>query len=85
LIISIDKDNACAPFSLSRVQNWGPKQAGTPRASSGIKYHYYDKVEPNVSQKGRDDKETPALLDFLARHRGVFRFGEPTAVGAMDM
>eukprot|EP00873_Tetraselmis_striata_P035977 jgi/Tetstr1/456241/TSEL_043003.t1 len=49
-----------------------------------VKYHYYDKVEPNGSQKSRDDKETPALVSFLSRHRGLYRYGEPTAVGAME-
>uniref|UniRef100_A0A061R6Q7 Beta-galactoside alpha--sialyltransferase 2 n=1 Tax=Tetraselmis sp. GSL018 TaxID=582737 RepID=A0A061R6Q7_9CHLO len=66
-------------------KSWGPKGDGGSSSGGGgpvVKYHYYDRVEPNQSQKSRDDKETPALLDFLSRHREKFELGEPTAVGA---
>ena len=41
-----------------------------------VKYHYYDKVEPNESQQGRDDSEAPVMAKFVAKHRRVFNYGE---------
>ena len=48
---------------------------GLGSAGGHALYHYYDDVEPNTSQKGRDDRETPKLLQFIARRADKFRFG----------
>eukprot|EP00232_Nephroselmis_pyriformis_P007658 CAMPEP_0182881610 /NCGR_PEP_ID=MMETSP0034_2-20130328/17279_1 /TAXON_ID=156128 /ORGANISM="Nephroselmis pyriformis, Strain CCMP717" /LENGTH=270 /DNA_ID=CAMNT_0025014649 /DNA_START=143 /DNA_END=955 /DNA_ORIENTATION=- len=50
----------------------------------GAKYHYYDDVEPNDSQKRRDEGETPRFMDFVAKYPGFFQFGElDVGVGAV--
>ena len=53
-------------------------------AEAGVKYHYYDDVEPNVSQKARDDSEARKFDEFLWEHRARFRYGEPGATPILD-
>eukprot|EP00958_Prasinococcus_capsulatus_P006202 scaffold591_cov372-Prasinococcus_capsulatus_cf.AAC.13 len=37
-----------------------------------LRYHYYDAVEPNVSQQSRDDKEKPRFQKFLREYSDTF-------------
>lgn len=45
-------------------------------ANARVKYHYYDAIEPNESQQGRDDAEAPVMAKFVAKHHRIFRYGE---------
>ena len=51
--------------------------------SARVKYHYYDTVEPNESQQGRDNSEAPVMAKFVAKHRRVFNYGEMMSDDAM--
>ena len=67
-------DERCAKVTVYGFgRSWDKMGLGS--AGGHALYHYYDDVEPNTSQKGRDDRETPKLLQFIARRADKFRFG----------
>ena len=68
-------DERCEKVTIYGFGRGWDKHGGAGGTGGHALYHYYDSVEPNTSQKGRDDRETPKLLQFVANRAHKFHFG----------